>query len=308
MIVEGEEEMGGRSLGVFVAHHRELLSADVALISDSTMAGPEQPAIICGLRGMVYTFVDIDGPAQDLHSGSFGGAVNNPFNVLGHLIAALKDPAGRILIPGFYDKVLPLGEAERVWLAKSAVDDATWMSIAGISESWGEPGYSIAERTGARPTLDVHGVVGGYMGAGAKTVLPAHAHAKISMRLVPDQDPQEIASLFSDYVTTITPPGVKIRVTIYNTAKPWVTGLDTPGVRAAENALLGAFGRAPVFRREGGSIPVVSQFEEYLGVPSVLMGFGLADDQIHAPNERFYLPNYYKGIAASIRFLREFAG
>ncbi len=304
-IVEGEEESGGASLTAFIPKNKDLLAADVALVSDTAMVNKQQPAIVYGLRGLCYTFVDITGPRRDLHSGSFGGGVDNPLNVLAHIIAKLKDEQGHVLIPGFYDKVRPLTERERAILAEYPFDEAAWLADTGVPQPWGEPEYTLVERLGARPTLDVHGIVGGYMGAGGKTVLPSTAHAKISMRLVPNQDPQEIGRLFKEYVESIAPPTVKVNVTITGAAPASVTDLDIPAMQAARKALESAFGKAPVLMREGGSIPVVAQFQADLGMETILMGFGLPDDQIHAPNERFYLPNFYRGIEASIRFLEE---
>ncbi len=305
-IVEGEEESGGASLEAFIPQNKDLLAADVALVSDTAIVDKDQPAIVYGLRGMVYTFLDITGPGRDLHSGSFGGAINNPLNVLGHIIAKLKDEDGRILIPGFYDKVRPLSSKERQILAKFPLDEQKWLAETGAPQPWGDPDYSLVERLGARPTLDVHGIIGGYTGPGGKTVLPSKVHAKISMRLVPDQDPDEIAQLYRDYIRQITPPSVTVEVTTAGGAPASITDFNIPAMKAASTAYAQSFGRQPVFMREGGSIPVISQFQKYLGLESVLMGFGLPGDAIHAPNERFYLPNFYRGIQTSIRFLSEF--
>ncbi len=305
-IVEGEEESGGLSLEAFIPNNRAMLAADVALVSDTAIVSHDQPAIVYGLRGMLYTFLDITGPSRDLHSGSFGGGINNPLNVLGHIIAKLKDEEGRILIPGFYDNVRALNEDEREILAKFPLDEDAWLAEAGSPQAWGEPEYSLVERLGARPTLDVHGIIGGYTGAGGKTVLPSTVHAKISMRLVPDQDPQDIAKLYRDYIREITPPSVEVSIGFMGGAPASITDLNIGAMKAASTAYSEVFGREPVFMREGGSIPVVGQFQEILGLETVLMGFGLPDDRIHAPNERFYLPNYYRGIETSIRFLREY--
>ena len=282
------------------------MSADVALFSDTGLVDKDQPAIVYGLRGMLYTFLDIEGPGRDLHSGSYGGGINNPLNVLGHIIARLKDENGRVLIPGFYDKVRPLSSAERDTLARYPLDEQSWLAETGAPQVWGEKEYSLVERLGARPTLDVHGIIGGYTGPGGKTVLPAHVHAKISMRLVPDQDPDEIAELYKEYIQQITPPNVNIQVNISGGAPPSITDRNIPAMKAASAAYAQIFGREPVFKREGGSLPVVSQFQQFLGLETVLMGFGLPDDRIHAPNERFYLPNYYRGIQSSICFLAEY--
>lgn len=301
-IVEGEEEIGGPSLAAFIPEHTDLLAADVALVSDTAILGKDQPAIVYGLRGLCYVLMDITGPAHDLHSGTFGGVIDNPFNVLAHIIARLKDMEGNILIPGFYDKVRSLSAEERQMLAQLPLTESGILAETGAPHIWGESGYTAVERMGARPTLDVHGIVGGYMQPGRKTVLPAKAHAKISMRLVPDQDPQEIGELFRQYVQQIAPPTVKISLS-YEGAPASMTDWKMPAMQAAIAAYREVFGREPIFMREGGSIPVVGQFQTYLGVETVLMGFGLHDDRIHSPNERFYLPNFFRGIDTSIRFL-----
>lgn len=306
-IIEGEEESGGASLSAFVPQQKELLAADVALVSDTAMVNPQQPAIVYGLRGMAYLLLDITGPGRDLHSGSFGGGVNNPLNALSHIIANLKDEQGHILIPGFYDRVRPLTASEREVLARFPLDEGAWQAEAGVSESWGEPEYSLVERLGARPTLDVHGIIGGYTGPGAKTVLPATAHAKISMRLVPDQDPKEIGSLFSHYVQEIAPPTVKVTCKFEHSADAVIIDYNIPAMKAASAAYGRVFENKPVYMREGGSIPVVSDFKNHLGLETVLMGFGLPNDCLHAPNERFYLPNFYRGIQTSIHFISEYA-
>lgn len=305
-IIEGEEESGGESLAAFIPRHKDLLAADIAVVSDTTILGPEQPAIVYGLRGICYLFLDITGPGHDLHSGSFGGGVNNPLNVLGHIIARLKDEEGHILIPGFYDRVRPLDAAERTLLNQLPLNEAEWLAQTGAPAAWGEPEYTLVERLGARPTLDIHGIIGGYTGNGGKTVLPAAVHAKISMRLVPDQDPEEIHAAFAAYVQAITPPSVTVTVSGGHGAKASITDYTIPAMQAAAAAYTESFGKEPVFMREGGSIPVVGLFQNHLGVETVLMGFGLHDDRIHSPNERFYLPNYYRGIETSIRFLQKY--
>ncbi|MBK8987770.1 MAG: dipeptidase [Chloroflexi bacterium] len=307
-IIEGEEESGGASLKSFIVQNRDLLQANVALVSDTGMINANTPSIVYGLRGMCYILMDITGPARDLHSGSFGGGIDNPLNVLGHLIAQLKDRDGRVLIPGFYDKVRPLSPAERALLAQLPLDESHWLAETGAPQAWGEPEYTLVERLGARPTLDVHGIIGGYTGPGGKTVLPSSVHCKLSMRLVPDQDPQEIAQLFRDYVESILPPTVQVTIHGRSGAPASITDLNIPAMKAAVTAFEASFGKTPVFMREGGSIPVVGQFQEFLGLETVLMGFGLPDDRIHAPDERFYLPNFYRGIETSIRFLTAYAG
>jgi len=306
-IVEGEEESGSVNLSRFIPANKALLAADVALVSDTTILSPDQPAIVYGLRGMVYAFVDVTGPGRDLHSGSFGGGVNNPLNALAHIIAQLKDAEGKIRVPGFYEGVRPLSAAERALLAQFPLDGDAWLKETGAPAQWGEPGYSLVERLGARPTLDVNGLIGGYTGPGAKTVIPSTAHAKISMRLVPDQDPQEIYARFVEYVQTVAPAGVTVQVTSAHHAYPSLTDYTLPAMRAASHAYAVAFGREPVFMREGGSIPVVSDFQRHLGLETVLMGFGLPTDRIHAPNERFYLPNFYRGVQTSIEFMALYA-
>ena len=305
-IIEGEEESGGESLTAFIPENKELLAADVALVSDTAMPKAGLPAIVYGLRGMCYLLMDITGPRRDLHSGSFGGGVNNPLNVLGHIIAKLKDEDGHVLIPGFYDKVRPLTDEERELMAQFPFDEAAWKEEMGAPKAWGEPEYSIVERLGARPTLDVHGIIGGYTGPGGKTVLPSTVHAKFSMRLVPDQDPKEIEKLVVDYIRSIMPPSVTVGFELRGGAPASISDLNNPAMDAAVAALEQAFGTKPVFMREGGSIPVVGEFQEILGLETILMGFGLPTDQIHAPNERFYLPNYYKGIESSIRFFEAY--
>jgi acetylornithine deacetylase/succinyl-diaminopimelate desuccinylase-like protein len=305
-IMEGEEESGGASLHAFIPENKELLGADVALVSDTAMISKEQPSIVYGLRGMCYLYLDITGPTRDLHSGSFGGGIDNPLNVLGHIIAKLKNENGRVCIPGFYDDVRELSATERAMLAQYNFDVSSWLAETGAPQAWGDPDYTLVERLGARPTLDVHGIIGGYTGPGGKTVLPSTVHCKLSMRLVPDQDPQKIEEAFKAYIQEIAPPTVKVEVSGGHGAPASITDLNIPAMKAAVTAYTETFGKEPIFMREGGSIPVVGQFQEYLGLETVLMGFGLPDDKIHAPNERFYLPNFFKGIETSIRFLDEF--
>lgn len=306
-IVEGEEETGGRNLAVFVPRNVDMLQADSGLVSDSHILSPTQPALVYGVRGMCYVFLDVTGPDHDLHSGSYGGAIDNPLNVLSHIIAKLKDEEGRILIPGFYDDVRPLTPVERTLLNDNPLDASRWLKQSGAPQVWGEPGYTLLERLGARPTLDVNGIVGGYTGPGAKTVLPASAHAKISMRLVPDQEPINIFERFRDYVQAIAPPTVEVAATFVHGAPASVLNVETPAIQAASLAYEQVFGRRPVFLREGGSLPVVGLLQKHLGIQTVLMGFGLPDDRIHSPNERFYLPNFYRGIEAAIRYLDIYA-
>jgi acetylornithine deacetylase/succinyl-diaminopimelate desuccinylase-like protein len=305
-LVEGEEESGGASLTAFIPENKEMLAADVALVSDTAMLAPDQPAIVYGLRGMVYTMLDISGPALDLHSGEFGGAIDNPLNVLGHVISNLKDQDGRILIPGFYDDVRSLDPAEREILARNPMTEEQLLAETGAPQSWGEADFTITERLGARPTLDVHGIIGGYTGPGAKTVLPTHVHAKISMRLVPDQDPEIIAALYREYVQQLLPPTVKAEITVRGGAPASISDLNHPAMEAARIASMEVFGNEPIFKRSGGSIPVVGQFQHFLGLETILLGFGLPGDHIHSPNERFYVQNYFNGILTSIQFLEAY--
>jgi acetylornithine deacetylase/succinyl-diaminopimelate desuccinylase-like protein len=305
-LVEGEEESGGENLGIFMPENTDFLKADVALVSDTHILSPDQPAIVYGLRGMCYVFLDVTGPRRDLHSGSFGGGVDNPLNALSHIIAGLKDQDGHILIPGFYDTVRPLSDEERQVMAKRPFDEEEWLSENGAPRSWGEPEHTLVERLGARPTLDVNGIVGGYIEDGMKTVLPAKAHAKISMRLVPDQKPRDIFKKFKEYVEQIAPPSVRIHCQFMHGAPASITDYKIPAIQAAAVAYEKVFGNEPFYIREGGSIPVVGLFQEHLGVETVLMGFGLPDDCIHSPNERFYLPNFFRGIETVILFFDEF--
>jgi len=302
-IIEGEEEIGSANLRAFIADNRDLLAADSALVSDSSILGRDRPALVYSLRGNCHVLLDITGPARDLHSGTYGGSINNPLNALGHLLAKLKNEFGHIMIPGFYDRVRPLSLEERQLLAEFPLTEAEWLAQTGAPALWGEPEYTLVERIGARPTLDVTGMYGGYIGEGTKTILPASAHAKISMRLVPDQEPAEIAALFEQFVRDTLPPSVGVEMRLAGMSRAALIDRDTPPMRAAAAAYEATFGRAPVFMREGGSIPVVSDFGDQLGLPTVLMGFGLPGDRIHSPNERFYLPNFYKGIETSIRYL-----
>ncbi len=306
-IIEGEEESGGASLAAFIPENKELLAADIALVSDTSILSPDQPAIVYGLRGLCYMLLDVTGPSHDLHSGSFGGGIDNPLNIIGHIIAKLKDEEGRVLVPGFYDRVRPLTPDERQILSHLPRDEARWLQETGAPQVWGEPEFALVERLGARPTLDVNGIIGGYTGPGAKTVLPSTVHAKISMRLVPDQDPLEIAALFQKYVREIAPPTVRVETAVNSHAPASVTDYNIPAMIAAGTAYEQVFGKQPVYMREGGSIPVVGDFQTHLGLETALMGFGLPNDRIHSPNERFYIPNFYRGIQTGIRFLELYA-
>jgi acetylornithine deacetylase/succinyl-diaminopimelate desuccinylase-like protein len=303
-IFEGEEESGSPSLEPFIREHKELLEADVAVISDTGMLSKETPSIVYGLRGLAYVEVAVTGPDHDLHSGIYGGAVLNPLNALCAMIAQLHDEKGHITIPGFYDRVRELSEEERAELAEAPFDRDEWLAEAGVKTDWGEPEYTIIERTSARPTLDVNGIWGGYIEPGAKTVLPSQAFAKISMRLVPDQDPKRIAGLFRDHFEEIAPEAVDVEVRELHGGDPAIVDRESPAVQAASQAYAEAFGKEPLLVRRGGSIPVVATFQQVLGLETVLMGFGLPDDRLHSPNEKFHLPNFYRGIEAAIHFMQ----
>ena len=302
-IIEGEEEVGGPSLDPFIEAHQADLAADVALISDSHMLRPDLPAIAYGLRGLSYIQVEVTGPATDLHSGSFGGAVYNPIQALAEMIASLKDRDGRITVPGFYDKVRPIDADERAGLANVPFNEDQFKRQAGVDRTWGEKGYSVIEQITARPTLELNGIWGGYQGEGSKTVLPSKAYAKISCRLVADQDHHEISQLLQEHLKRIAPPQVRVETQTLHGGHGILIDRDTPAMQAAASALEKAFGNKPVFIREGGSIPVVASLKHMLGIDTVLVGLGLSDDNLHAPNEKFHLPNFYRGIEASIHFM-----
>ena len=306
-VLEGEEEVGSPSLDPFIEANRQLLAADAVLISDGSMPRPDLPALTYGLRGICYMEVKITGPKRDLHSGSFGGAVYNPIQALSEIIISMKDARGHVTLPGFYDRVRPIDDEERRSLAKAPFDEAAFLSEAGIPSTWGEKGYTVLEQICARPTLECNGIWGGYMSEGSKTVLPSAASAKISMRLVPDQDPKEIAELFRAHVKRVAPPHVQVTVKDLHGGKPAMVDRNSSVMQAAATALERAFDQRPVLTREGGSIPVVSTFQSVLGIPTVLMGLGLPDDNLHSPNEKLHLPNFYRGIQASIHFLDEWS-
>ncbi|HVC19586.1 MAG TPA: dipeptidase [Vicinamibacterales bacterium] len=308
LILEGEEEVGSVNLDDFVRAHKAELQADVVVISDSPMFDRGIPSICYGLRGLAYFQIDLRGTKSDLHSGSFGGAVANPAFVLAQMIAQMKDRSGRIKVPGFYDDVRPLSDAERAEYRKLPFNETRYRKELGAPKLFGETGYTTLERIWGRPTLEVNGLLSGFTGEGAKTVIPAVAMAKISMRLVPNQDPGRIATQFADYVRKIAPKTVEVKITRMHGGKPWMTSFDNPFVRAAGRAIEQGFGKAPVFTREGGSIPVVSTFQEELGVPSVLFGVGLPDENAHAPNEKIDLGNFHNGVIASACLYRELAG
>jgi acetylornithine deacetylase/succinyl-diaminopimelate desuccinylase-like protein len=307
IILEGEEEVGSANLDNFIRDHRGELGADVVVISDSPMFARGVPSICYGLRGLVYFQIDLRGSSTDLHSGSFGGAVSNPAFVLAQMLAQMKDRSGRIRIPGFYDDVVALQDEERKAWASLPFNEKKYKKDFGIPKVAGETGYTTLERTWARPTFEVNGLLSGFTGEGAKTVLPAVAMAKVSMRLVPNQSPDKIAELFEAHVKDIAPGTVALKITRMHGGKPWMTAYDNPYVQAAGRAIEKGFGRKPVFTREGGSIPVVSTFQEELGLPSVLFGVGLPDENAHAPNEKLDLENFQGGIIASAILYQEIA-
>ena len=306
-LIEGEEEIGSDHLSPFVEAHQKKLAADVVLISDTDIISNEHPSITVGLRGMSYMEVEVTGPNRDLHSGMYGGTVANPINVLCKMIASLKDDQGRITIPGFYDKVEELSDEERREINRAPHDDEEYKQALDVDELFGEAGYTTPERIGIRPTLDVNGIWGGYIEEGAKTVLPSKAHAKISMRLVPHQDHFEIDELFIKHMEKIAPPTVKVKVTSHHGGQAAVVPSDSVGVQAASKAFEEAWGKKPFLTREGGSIPIVSLFQDTLGIDSVLMGFGLDEDAIHSPNESYGVFNYLKGIETITLFYKHLA-
>jgi acetylornithine deacetylase/succinyl-diaminopimelate desuccinylase-like protein len=304
-LVEGEEEAGGYAIEKYVRQDGgKRLAADAVVISDSSLFAPGQPALVYGLRGMCYMEIKVTGPNRDLHSGTFGGAVWNPLNALCHIVDGLRDAkTGKILIPGFYDDVRPLEAWEREEFGKLPWDEQAYRSELGVPVLFGEEGYTTRERTGARPTCDVNGIFGGYMGKGAKTVLPSWGGAKVSMRLVPDQDAEKIAQLFTDHVHALAPEGVTVEVTNLHGGPPVVVKVEGPIVDAALDAMEEIWGARPVRIREGGSIPIVSTFASVLGCPVLLLGFGLDDDGLHSPNEKFNISHFYNGIRSVVRLL-----
>lgn len=302
VLIEGEEEIGSANLVPFLKEHKEMLSCDMVLISDTSMFDKDVPSITYGLRGLAYMQVFVQGPNRDLHSGGYGGAVQNPLNALCEIIAALKDKDGVIQIPGFYDDVIPLSDDERKAASNLPFNEEAFKKSLDIDEVFGEKGYSTVERKASRPTLDVNGIWGGYQGEGAKTVLPAKAGAKISMRLVPNQDPGKIAVLFAEHVKRIAPKGVKVVVEEHHGGHAAMTDLDFYGLKAASAAFKKIYGKEPLFTREGGSIPIVADFKKVLGADSILMGFGQNSDAIHSPNEKFSLIDFHRGIKTSASF------
>ncbi len=307
VMIEGEEEIGSDHLGIFVVQNRDMLKADVILISDTSILSNETPSLEIGLRGLSYVEVQVTGANRDLHSGVYGGGVANPINVLCNMIASLHDEQGRITIPGFYDNVVDLSNEERAELAKAPFDLDEYKRDLSINDVLGEAGYSTMERTSIRPTLDVNGIWGGYTGEGAKTVLPSKASAKISMRLVPNQTPDEITSLFTNHFKSIAPLGVTVQVKPHHGGMPYVTPVDSVEFEAASKAFEDAWGKKPIPTRGGGSIPITALFEQELGIKSILMGFGLDSDALHSPNESYGLFNFYKGIETIPYFYKHYA-
>lgn len=305
-IFEGEEEIGSPSLEAFCKQHKELLKADVILVSDTSMVSPDIPSLTTGLRGLAYWEIEVTGPNRDLHSGHFGGAVANPINVLCKLMADMTDANGRITIPGFYDDVEDVSPAEREMIAKIPFSEEKYKESIGVDELFGEKGYSTLERNSCRPSFDICGIWGGYQGEGSKTVLPSKAYAKVSTRLVPHQDYHTILTSFEKYIQEKAPASVNIKVTPTHGGQGYVCPIGLPAYKAAEKAMGIAFGKTPLAVRRGGSIPIISTFEQVLGIKTVLMGFGLEQNAIHSPNESMMLDFFYKGIESVAEFYREY--
>lgn len=306
-IIEGEEEVGSPNLAKFVVNNKELLKADVILISDSSMISLENPSIDIGVRGLSYIEVEVTGPNRDLHSGVYGGAVANPITILAKMIASCHDKKNHITIPGFYDDVIDVSEDERKLLARAPFDKAEYKKDLGINKIWGEKGYTTTERTGLRPTLEVNGIWGGYTGEGSKTVLPSKATAKISARLVPNQSSADITKKLITYFESIAPPSVTVKVKEHHGGEPYMTPIDSTAYKAAARAIKTTFGKEPVPVRGGGSIPICALFEKELGIKIVFMGFGLDSDNLHSPNEKFDIVNFYKGIETIPYFHKYFS-
>jgi acetylornithine deacetylase/succinyl-diaminopimelate desuccinylase-like protein len=306
-IIEGEEEIGSPNLAKFVSTHKELLKSDVILISDTAMLSLDTPSIDIGVRGLSYIEVEVTGPNRDLHSGVYGGAVANPITMLAKMIASCHDGNNHVTIPGFYDDVVEATPAERQQMARAPYSEEEYKKDLGVKQLWGEKGFTTNERTGIRPTLELNGIWGGYTGEGAKTVLPAKAFAKISARLVPNQSAKVITEKLLTYFRQIAPPGVVVKAEEHHGGEPYMTPMDSKAYRAAAQAIEATFGKAPIPVRGGGSIPICSLFEQYLGVKIVFMGFGLDSDNLHSPNEKFDLANFYKGIETIPYFHKFFA-
>jgi len=307
MLIEGEEEIASAHLDDFIEKNKDLFKADVVIVSDSAMAGPGVPAITYGLRGLAYLEVRVDGPNRDLHSGAYGGSVANPAEMLARMIAQCKDDSGRVRTPGFYDDVVEIDQEERELLGRVPFSEEADRESLNIPMHRGESGYSVLEWRWARPTFEINGIFGGYMGEGPKTVLPAWAGAKVSMRLVPNQNPDKIATAFEKFIDSIKPDGVRVTVRRYDGAFPCVVPFEGPYVEAATRAITLGFGKQPVFTREGGTIPVVSTFKSMLGLDTLLIGFGQNDDNLHSPNEKYTLADYQRGILTSAHLLEELA-
>ena len=306
VILEGEEEVGGETISEFVKKHGDRLKADFALVCDTELFAPDLPTLCVGLRGLVYTEIEVQGAATDLHSGVYGGAAPNPLFALIEIISKLKDANGKILIPGFYDDVQAPTQAELdAWKALPFDEEEYRKKEVGSNVLTGEPGYSVLYRTWARPTLEVHGIPGGFTGQGAKTVIPAKASAKVSMRLVPKMDPDKILKSYMDYVKSLTPKGIKLNIKVHSKGEPIVVSTDNKFIKAATEAMHDVFKKDTVYIRSGGSIPIVADFANELKIPTVMMGFGLPDDNLHAPNEKFHIPNFYRGIESIIRFFEK---
>jgi acetylornithine deacetylase/succinyl-diaminopimelate desuccinylase-like protein len=301
-LFEGEEEIGSPNLPEFISGHKNLLAADFALNPDSGMIGKEYPTLTYALRGLAYFELRVFGPSQDLHSGIYGGVVHNPANALAEIISGMHDSQGRVNLPGFYDRVQKLSKADREELARLPIDDRHFLEITGVPALYGETGFTANERTGARPSLDVNGLLSGFTGEGSKTVIPAWAMAKISMRLVPDQDPQEVHQQLLKYMEKHAPKDIRWEVTVMAGGPASISDRNHVGVKAMSKALETVWGTSPYFRREGGSIPVVKDMQSLLGIESVVSGFGLPDDNVHSPNEKMHLPTWYRGIEAVIHF------
>ncbi|MBE2190543.1 MAG: dipeptidase [Candidatus Kapabacteria bacterium] len=306
-MIEGEEECGSNNLDVFIRKHRDMLKCDTVMVSDTEWFAEGLPSICYSLRGLSYIEITVTGPNRDLHSGTYGGAVDNPLNVLCDIVSSLKDKYGRITIPGFYDDVKPLTSEEREGFAKLPFNYEEYTEELGVTDGNGEFGFTTLERTWARPTLDLNGIYGGYTGEGAKTILPSKASAKISMRLVPYQNHEDITAKITKHLKAITPPTVKLDITPLHGGNPVMIELESEGLNAAKRAMNRAFGKDPIMMREGGSIPIVELFGSELNAPTILMGIGLPSDNIHSPNESFSIDNFYGGIKASAIFLEEFA-
>jgi acetylornithine deacetylase/succinyl-diaminopimelate desuccinylase-like protein len=306
-LIEGEEEVGSPNLGKFVEENKDLLKADVILISDSSMLSMEYPSLDIGVRGLSYIEVEITGADRDLHSGTYGGAVANPITILSEMIASCHDENNHITIPGFYDDVVEASAEERILLNKAPYDEKEYEKEVGVKELWGEKGYTTNERTGIRPTLEINGIWGGYMGEGAKTVLPSKATAKISARLVPDQSSGKMTKLLLDYFTKLAPPSVTVKAFEHHGGEPYMTPINSRGYKAASKAVEKTFGKIPIPVRGGGSIPICSILEKELGIKIIFMGFGLDSDNLHSPNEKYGIENFYKGIETIPYFHKYFA-